>query len=273
MKKNTFESPSIETETIDILSERLLKATTQLAAANKELLSLQKEREEMLSNISHDLRAPLTAIHGALDYMDSLEVKTENDYQTALAIIRRRTLNLESLVNDMYYLFCVEDTTKELSFEKEDVCLFLETYFYDAIIDARYDTHDVYLEIAPELEGCLINVDRQRLIRVLDNLMTNAAKYSEPEASITLEAKKCQDQVVISVIDTGFGIPEDALNRIFHRTFRVSSARTPDNTTGSGLGLSIVKAIVERHGGNIRCESTLGKGSTFIITLPLYQEA
>ena len=74
MKKNTFESPSIETETIDILSERLLKATTQLAAANKELLSLQKEREEMLSNISHDLRAPLTAIHGALDYMDSLEL-------------------------------------------------------------------------------------------------------------------------------------------------------------------------------------------------------
>ena len=62
MKKNTFESPSIETETIDILSERLLKATTQLAAANKELLSLQKEREEMLSNISHDLRAPLTAV-------------------------------------------------------------------------------------------------------------------------------------------------------------------------------------------------------------------
>lgn len=271
MKKNTFQSPSIETETIDILSERLLKATTQLAAANKELLALQKEREEMLSNISHDLRAPLTAIHSALDYIDSLENKTEEDYQSTLAIIKRRTANLESLVNDMYYLFCVEDTSKELSFEDVDACLFLETYFYDTIIDTRYDSHDVQLEIAPELAGHFIRIDRQRMIRVLDNLMTNAAKYSDPDAAITLKAIISDDKIIISVIDTGFGIPHEALNDIFRRTYRVSSARTPDSTTGSGLGLSIVKAIVERHQGSITCESTLGEGSAFTITLPLYQ--
>ena len=117
----------------------------------------------------------------------------------------------------------------------------------------------------------LLRIDIQKIIRVLDNLFTNAAKYSDDGAEIRLSAQKSEDRkmLIVSVSDTGYGISEEALPYIFGRTYTVSSARTPNSKTGSGLGLSIVKAIIERHGGTIRCESEQDKGSSFIFTLPI----
>ena len=271
MSKNTFHSPSIESETIESLSEKLLDATTKLAAANQELLRIQKEREEMLSNISHDLRAPITAIRSAIDYLTSGQDISMEDYRSSIALIDRRTRNLEHLIQDMYYLFCVEDTSKELQFEPIEAAPFFETYFYDTIIDSRYDTHEMLLDIPKDLQ-CTIMIDTQKIVRVLDNLFTNAAKYSPEHSSITLQVSASPGELICSVIDTGYGIPKEALEHIFKRTYTVSSARTPGSATGSGLGLSIVKAIIERHGGEVGCESKEGEGSRFTFTLPVVKE-
>lgn len=269
MKKNFFEQPLIESETIESLSAKLLAATTELSESNRELQKLQKERSEMLSNISHDLRAPITAIRSAVDYLVSGKNLTEDDYSSSLKLIDRRTKTLENLIQDMYYLFCVEDTSRELALETVDAAMFLEEYFYDAIVDSRYDGHNMNLDIEEGL-NCLITVDLQKLIRVLDNLFTNAAKYSPDGTDITLKASTSKETstLTVSVLDNGNGIPEDALAKIFNRTYTVSSARTPGSETGSGLGLSIVKAIIERHGGTVSCTSELGKGSCFSFTLP-----
>ncbi len=268
MKKIDFQSASIESETIESLSAKLLITTNELAASNRELKKIQQEREEMLSNISHDLRAPITAIRSAIDYLTSGHDIHIEDYKSSLELIDRRTKTLENLIQDMYYLFCVEDTSKEFAMESVDAAPFLETYFYDLLADSRYDSHEMLLDMPEDLD-CSIFVDTQKLVRVLDNLFTNAAKYSGEGSKITLKAIATQTQLIISVIDTGVGIPSEALEHIFRRTYTVSSSRTPNSSTGSGLGLSIAKAIVERHGGTIACESRLGKGSQFIITLPL----
>ena len=269
-KKSSFESPALESETIETLSKKLLDANTQLFLTNQQLESVQKQREEMLSNISHDLRAPITAIRSAIDYLTSGQNISTEDYNATIQLIDHRTRTLENMIQDMYYLFCVEDTSKGLDFQTLEAAPFLEEFFYDAIIDSRYEKHEMLLDLPDDLH-CQINIDIQKMVRVLDNLFTNAAKYSDVGSKIILKAELSKDgqTLLISVIDNGMGIPPEALPHIFNRTYTVSSSRTPNSATGSGLGLSIVKAIVERHVGTITCTSEVGKGSCFQILLPV----
>lgn len=270
MKKNTFASPGIESQTIEELSKQLLETTAQLYAANEQLQKEQAQKREMLANISHDLRAPITAIRSSIDYLTGGQTLSKEDLDSSLQLIHRRTLTLENLIQDMYFLFCVEDTSRALELEEVDAALFFETYFYDAICDTKFDDKNMSLDM-PEDLSCTLSIDVQKIIRVLDNLFNNAAKYSPEGADITLkvEASTASDLLTISLIDTGYGIPKEAVEHVFGRTYTVSSARTPNSATGSGLGLSIVKAIVERHEGSVACKSEESKGSTFSFTLPV----
>ena len=271
-KKHVYFEPSIEQETIESLSAKLLFAMKQLTDTNLALQNMQREKNEMLSNLSHDLRAPITAIRSAVDYLLSSDSLSPEEYQQSLHLIDRRTRTLENLIQDMYYLFCVEDLSKELTLTSIDIAPFLEEYFYDTLIDARYDHHNLHLEL-PENLHCTLQIDLQKIIRVLDNLFTNALKYSPPESDITLAADFSENGLTISVSDNGIGIPESALPEIFNRTYTVSSSRTPNSNTGSGLGLAIVKAIVERHHGTVSCSSKENVGSCFSFTLPCSPKA
>ena len=264
-----FQSPNLESKTIEEL-------TVQLLETHSKLQLLQKERQMMLVNTSHDLRAPITAIRSAID-LALTNALSEEDLRKTLSIIDKRTAVLEDLINDMYYLFCVEDTSRPLNIQTVDACTFLEEYFYNATIDSRYDAFDMQLDVPTDL-NCTINIEPQKIVRVLDNLMTNSAKYAGEKASyIRLSAIIYKDdtthsdcQLIISVSDDGCGIAPEALPHIFSRTYTVSNARTPGASSGSGLGLSIAKAIIERHGGTINAESTLGQGATFTVSLPCF---
>lgn len=272
-EKITFQNPGLEQNSIETLSRKLLKATNDLTQKNAELAESEKKRKEMLANISHDLRAPITAIRSALDLLNSFETLPEDEVKNAIGMIDRRVSTLESLIQDMYFLFCVEDETRSFNLEEIDLVPFLESYFYDAIVDSRYDSHDMQLDIPMNL-SCRVSIDVQKTIRVLDNLFTNAAKYSGEGSAITLSCRlgdtsaTGESTAVITVSDTGIGIPAEALEHIFDRTYTVSNSRSPGSPTGSGLGLAIVKAVVEKEGGTVICNSTKGKGSSFIITLP-----
>jgi len=264
-----FKLPEVESGSIEALSLKLIQTTTELSKKNEALAKSERERKEMLANISHDLRAPITAIRSSLDLLDSYEEITKEELSNTLGLIDRRVATLESLIQDMYFLFSVEDDNRKFECEKVEVIPFLESYFYDAIIDSRYDNHDMQLDL-PMLSGIYVNIDIQKTIRVLDNLFTNAAKYSGEGSQILLSGKfpEAGHSIEISVSDNGVGIPAESVERIFERTYTVSSARTPGKETGSGLGLSIVKAVIEKQGGSVRCESELGKGTIFTITLP-----
>ncbi|MBO4921476.1 MAG: HAMP domain-containing histidine kinase [Lachnospiraceae bacterium] len=275
-----FQSPNLETKSVEELTSELLEAHSRLR-------TLQKEREMMLANISHDLRAPITAIRSAIDLALTSDNLSIDESRKLFSLIDRRTSSLEELINDMYYLFNVEDEARPLKIQSVDACTFLEEYYYDAIIDSRYDRFDMLLDVPADL-NCVINIEPQKIVRVLDNLLTNAAKYAGEKATyIRLSAhiykpssknnvenpsvfSPSSAQLIISVSDNGNGIAPEALPHIFTRTYTVSNARTPGETSGSGLGLSIARAIVERHGGTINAESTLGQGTTFTVSLPCF---
>lgn len=264
-----FQSPSLEQETVEELSRRLLEVTAQLHASNLSLQRMQRERTEMLANLSHDLRAPLTAIRSAVDYLTSGQSLSKQDSLSALSLIDHRTTTLEHLIRDMYELFTLEDPAHTFSFQELDALSFLEEYFYTALPDSRYAGHILHCSVPQALQATLL-ADPGKLVRVLDNLFGNAAKYAPAGTEITLSAEPFADTSTlrISVTDQGPGIPPEDIDRIFDRTCTVSPARTPGTATGSGLGLAIVKAITERHGGTVSCQSTLGAGSTFFVTLP-----
>ena len=222
----------------------------------------------MLANISHDLRAPLTAIRSAVDLLNAYEELPADEVKNALSLINRRVSTLESLIQDMYFLFSVEDDNREFNFEDVDLGPFLESYFYDATVDSRYDDHDMRLDIPVDLNA-RVRIDIQKTIRVLDNLFVNAAKYSGTCSAITLSCKVDGDLAVITVSDNGVGIPAEALKHVFERTYTVSGSRSPSSESGSGLGLAIVKAVLAKESGRVHCESEINKGSRFIIELPL----
>ena len=268
MSRTLYEVPSIQEDSITALSKKLLCVTEELTQSNLKLQQMQKERTDMLANLSHDLRAPVTAIRGAVDYLLEDPSSSEEERISVLQMIDRRTQVLETLIRNMYELFCAEGPGQELSLQTISAAPFLEEYFYSTILDSRYEDRQMDLKLQENLD-CSLNIDVQRIIRVLDNLMTNAAKYSDPGSPIILSAKREHDCLSISVIDRGIGIPPESLDKIFGRTYTVSSARTPNSATGSGLGLSIAKAIIEKHHGTLTCQSVLGQGSTFTFSLPI----
>lgn len=266
---NEFNAAEIESDSIEVLSLKLLAMSSELSQKNAELAKLEKSRTEMLANISHDLRAPITAIRGCLDLLNSYDEITKDELDNALGLIDRRVRVLESLIQDMYYLFSVEDSNRCLELEEVSLVPFLESYFYDAIADSRYDNHDMQLDIEAGLDVKVI-IDINRTIRVLDNLFTNAAKHSGDGTMIKLSAASGeQEHVVIKVTDNGCGIPSSAIDKIFDRTYTVSSARTPGVEAGSGLGLAIVRAVIDKEHGTIEVVSEEGAGCEFIITLPI----
>lgn len=268
MNKNPYQTPTLESDTIAVLSKQLMDTNSKLAEANEKLEANAKSRQEMLANLSHDLRAPITAIRNTLDIINSSKNISQEEFVSYLQLINRRTETLENLINDIYYLCSLESTPLHL--EKIDIITLLDEYYYDILCDKRFEQRILKLNMMAD-SPIYMNIDIHKFIRVLDNLFINALKFSEDNTDIILNAYMdvvCQT-FTIQVQDHGIGIPSNCLTRIFDRSYTVSSSRTPGNKSGSGLGLAIAKTIIEQHNGFIVCESKEGIGSSFIITLPI----
>ncbi len=265
-EKKKFAQPDVDSNTVAELSRKLIEANNQLVIS-------ERKRKGMLENISHDLRAPLTAIRSTVDYLksrtegDAFDVSPE-EMSSMLNLLDVRTRTLEVLIQDLYYLTCLDGDKEEFSFEEVPLTQLLEEYFFAAEIDDKYEGYQLDLRVANDLDA-VVKMDVAKMSRVLDNLFTNARKYAGEGSRIELGAYVNDDKAYFYVADNGRGIPEKSLPYIFDRTYRVSDSRTPGQQTGSGLGLSIARAIVEKHEGSICCESTEGKGSRFTVMLPI----
>ena len=262
ISKRKFEHPDVNSDTVAELSRQLIET-------NRILKLTEHERTTMLENISHDLRAPLTAIRSTIDYMklkdlDSKSVITREEIDYMVKLLDKRTKVLEVMVQDLYYLTCIDSGREEFNLEDIPLKQFLEEYFFALEIDDKYRDYNLYLNVPDDLD-VVVRIDISKFDRVLDNLFTNARKYSDKGSDITLGAGLNSDGVFFYVEDTGCGIPEEDIPYIFDRTYKVSNARTPEEDSSSGLGLAITKSIVACHGGDIKCESILGKGSRFTV--------
>ena len=248
--------------------------TLKLARAHNELKLAEQERTNMLANISHDLRAPLTALRSSIDYLHTFQNISdvdEKELTSILYLMDKRTKTLELLVQDLFYLTSLANIDKAFHFESIDLVPFLEEYYYEILEDGSYVERNMILDFDPKLQA-YVSCDPQHMYRVLDNLYTNALKYSTKSATIKLHAQLVNTAIQVSIEDTGIGIPSESIDKIFTRSYTVSSARTPNSPTGSGLGLAIVKQIIQAHNGSVWCKSTLGKGSCFTFELPLIIE-
>ena len=227
-----------------------------------ELRRLEVVRRDFVANASHELRTPLTAVQGFAETLASGKVPAA-DRPRYLEIILQHARRLGSLVDDLLELSRIESGKLELL--PSDVPL-------AAVVDRALDSLSSLFEQRKisarrgRMEPVLVRADARALEQVLVNLLENAGKYTELGGRVEVRAESLGDMVRVSVEDTGIGIPEAHLARIFERFYRVDKARSRA-LGGTGLGLSIVRHLVESMGGQVSVDSTPGKGSIFHFTL------
>lgn len=263
--KNKFEIPELSVEE---LSHALYEANLKLTAANNKLKEEEKQRLDFYANISHDLRAPVTAISNSIEYLLSSKDLDADEITETLQIVQKRTAYMQQLINDIFLLSSLESSDAKVHKEPVDLSFFLEDYCYMNCNDLITDEMNFEFEISEAL-SVEANIDPHLMQRVLDNLISNSIKYSKQTPHICLRASLNDDNAIITLSDNGIGIAKKHLPYIFDRSYTVDKSRTPNSNSSSGFGLSIVKKIIERHNGTISCESELNKGSVFTITLPL----
>lgn len=266
MTKKTYQKPDVSREALE---NTLADLTRKLWESNQKLEREEQTRRELLANLSHDLRAPMTALASAVELLQSGREINDEDYRELLGMMSRRLKTMQSMMEELFLLSRIEDPNRELVRERVQAGVFLEEFFFSNEADSKYAERELVLEV-PEDFPYAVEIDVEQIIRVLDNLFTNALRYSDAGARIILGASVTGegDFLEISVRDTGMGIAEEDLPHIFERSYRADRSRTPKDN-GSGLGLAIAKGIVERHGGRIECSSKVGEGSCFRVFLPL----
>lgn len=224
----------------------------------------ERMKDEFVSIVGHELRTPLSSIHGSLRLLASKKLGTLTPQgQEFLDISLKNTQRLTRLINDVLDLERMESGRTPISVQD---CPVKELMGQAAqAMQAMADAHHVELVVTP-LEG-QIQVDPDHIIQVLTNLLSNAIKFSPADTTVRLSAIQRADDLLIQVQDQGRGIPPDKLETIFER-FQQVDASDSRELGGTGLGLAICKNIVQQHNGKIWAESTLGSGSTFYFTLP-----
>ncbi|MEM8593209.1 MAG: ATP-binding protein [Pseudomonadota bacterium] len=232
----------------------------------------ERMRRDFVGNASHDLKTPIAAISAMAETMLDDEAMPNDVRNRFIEKIKRQTSRLSVLVQQLMTLSQVEtvDPSQRLTMHTFDVCLLSEQLVTD--LSPLLDKKKVSLHFDKPSHPIMLHADRDAIEQVLQNLLDNAIKYTE-EGSVRLTLLPSDSEVVMSVSDTGDGISEQDQLRVFERFYRADKSRTREGVapSGNGLGLSIVKHIVERHAGSIELQSALAKGSTFSVTLPLKQ--
>ena len=227
------------------------------------LKRLERIRTEFLGNVSHELRTPIFSIQGYIETLLSGAINDDKVNRNFLAKANQHTINLNNLLNDLIDISMIESGEMRMSFR-----YFLVKDYLEGIVNEMKplaEEKNIKLEIEPFREKLQLFGDKNKLKQVFVNLLTNAIKYTE-SGSVTILVKEEENFGQIVIKDTGIGIPEEDIPRIFERFFRVDKARSR-SVGGTGLGLAIVKHIVEAHGSKVEVKSEAGKGSEFSFRL------
>jgi two-component system phosphate regulon sensor histidine kinase PhoR len=233
-----------------------------------EIERVEKTRRDFIANVSHELRTPLTSIRGYAETLLDSEDMNVASTREFLQIIRRNAERMARLTEDLLVLARVESGEEKLDLQPHTP----EQLMQEAATALRENAHAAEVElildpIPAKSHATQVMADGYAIQQVLGNLISNALRYAQSGKKIVLGATEQPHHIEFYVRDFGPGIPSEHLPRIFERFYRVDKARSRE-TGGTGLGLAIVKHIVLNHGGTVRVESTMGKGSTFFFTVP-----
>ena len=237
----------------------------QLATAfnrmSQEVALQTRLRRQMTADIAHDLRTPLTAIAG---YVEAFEEGDLEPTPERLALVSTEVRNLQEMVSDLRMLSQADAGELRLNLQPLSPAALIERAA--AAHQRNAEQRGVGLRVAANVNGAQVRVDEARIARVFDNLVDNAVQHTPAGGEIVLSVAEAPDGVVFTVRDTGKGIAPEDVAHVFDRFYRADKARGGDGH--SGLGLAIVRALVEAHGGTVRAESEVGRGTAMIATLP-----
>ncbi len=251
------------------LEERVRDRTQELEQANERLREMDHLKSAFVSVVSHELRTPMTSIKGYVENM--LQGLTGGLSEKQVHYLNRMKLNVERLtrlINDLLDLSRIEMGRLEL--RRASVCI--RDLSADVLESCQPLAQEKGITLQSQFPPTLppVSADRDKLTQVLTNLIQNAIKFTPEQGQVRVEVRQREDGFIqLNVIDTGAGIPSDELDKIFQRFYRSPSA--PSTAQGAGLGLTIAKNLVEMHGGRIWATSTVGSGSCFSFTIPMYQ--
>ena len=231
-----------------------------------ELRRLERVRQDFVANVSHEFKTPLTAIQGFAETLLSGALDDPTSNRRFLEIIRTHAVRLARLTNDLLKLARIEAGKLELEFFPVGLIELIEGCAETTLLKASRKQITLEIEVPPGLPP--VRGDATLLRDVLQNLLDNAIQYTPECGHIRVSADLRGKEAVVTVTDTGIGIPTADQERIFERFYRVDAARSRE-AGGTGLGLSIAKHIVEAHGGHLWVDSVIGEGSKFSFSIPV----
>lgn len=232
-----------------------------------ELKALDGAKDEFISMVSHELRTPLTSIKGSLALLNDKRGQLPGKLQKLAEIALRNTERVLAIVNDILQLSKLEAGKFEVTFENLNIVDILQEA--KELNESYCQQHGNHIEVViePDAAPKKVRADRLRLIQVVSNLLSNAAKFSPENSPITLACRVHGDKILVEVTDLGPGISEASQMNLFKK-FRQLGASGNQKVPGTGLGLNISKHLLAIHQGEIGCKSTVGEYTTFYFTLP-----
>lgn len=239
----------------------------ELQQANQKLLDLDRMKSDFIAISSHELRTPLGLIMGHATYLREI---APQDYQEQIDVIIRSASRLKTIVEDMASIAHSDHGQSRIRRARFSVALLVE----DVVGRFEPEANEKSVELSSDVPGqdpLLVEGDKEKIELALSNLVDNAITFTDPGGKVGVKAEGDGDHVQVFVVDSGIGIPADDISRVFERFYQVESHLTRIHG-GMGLGLSIAKAMIEMHNGQIWCESKEGVGSLFSFILPANEE-
>lgn len=226
-----------------------------------------EERRQFVSNVSHELRTPLTSVRSYLEALEEGAWQDENIAPNFIQVTLGETDRMIRMINDLLNLSRMDSGAQQMDLElvnfNELVDYILDRF--DMMVTGQEKNYRIVREFTER--DLWVEIDTDKIMQVLDNIMNNAIKYSPDGGKITAQLMETHNNVVLGISDEGLGIPKKDLDKVFERFYRVDKARARQQG-GTGLGLAISKEVMKAHNGQIWVESVEGKGSTFYISLP-----
>jgi len=257
------------TDEIDQLGIHFNLMANRIDEQLKDLAQNDAKRREMVANVSHDLRTPLTSLHGYLETLllkdGSLSTQERRQY---LQVATAQSTRLRQLIEELFELAKLDSSETVLNVEPFSLTELAHDIMHKFKLEAEKRNISIQANFVHNLPFAYGDIGL--IQRVLDNLIENALRYTPTGGCITLSLTGAQDNIMVKVADTGKGIPENEIDHIFDRFYRLEKNRTASDTN-AGLGLSIAKRIVDLHGSTIQAASKPDQGTTFSFSLPTYQ--
>ncbi|MGP4067223.1 ATP-binding protein [Halobacillus sp. B29] len=229
----------------------------------------KEDRKQLIANISHDLRTPLSSIKGYVEGLQDGVAQTDEMQKKYFRVIRQKTDQLDHLIEDLFQFSKLDLRQLPLDQQFVDSRVFFQSLLDDVVEDGK--SKNVCIDVPRQIPSVTLSLDPVRITQVMNNLTENAVRYGADSIVVAISIDHDESNLTISVKDNGEGMEKEELTKIFSRFYRAEKSRSRESG-GTGLGLAIVKSIIEQHGGALRADSELKNGSTITFTIPFLKK-